>query len=49
LASDRERYPQMIDPESAAETNLAKSIRFSPSQKICTQFRSDVWARRRSG
>jgi predicted RNA binding protein YcfA (HicA-like mRNA interferase family) len=27
-----------IDPESATETNLAESISFSPSQKICTQI-----------
>jgi hypothetical protein len=38
LASDRERYPHAIDPDSVTETNLAESIRFPPSQKICTQI-----------
>jgi len=36
LASDRERYPHSIDPDSATGTNLAESIKFSPSQKIRT-------------
>jgi hypothetical protein len=40
LASDRERYPHAIDPERVTETNLAESIRFPPSQKICTHRES---------
>jgi len=38
LASDRERYPHTLDPDSATETNLAESIRFPPSQKIRTHL-----------
>jgi len=38
LASDRERYPHTIDPETVTETNLAESIRFPPLQKICTHL-----------
>ena len=38
MASGRERYPLVLDPETIPETNLAESISFLPSQKIRTLF-----------
>ena len=41
-----ERYPLAIDPDSVPETNLAKSIRFLPSQKSrCRSARPTAWRR----
>jgi hypothetical protein len=36
LPSGRGRYPLAIDPDSASETNFAKSISFLPSREIRT-------------